>query len=69
MLWSHYVALIEKFNDPGIHLWYAAAAVKHGRSLNVVAGYASRGHSDPTGVADSKTQIMDSLPEEFASGR
>lgn len=34
---------------------------------NVVAEYALRGYSAPIGVAEWKTQIVDSLPEEFAS--
>ncbi|ALO65798.1 hypothetical protein AS189_03955 [Arthrobacter alpinus] len=34
---------------------------------NVVAEYALRGYSAPIGVAEWKTQIMDSLPEEFKS--
>ncbi|WP_449374009.1 PDDEXK nuclease domain-containing protein [Arthrobacter psychrolactophilus] len=34
---------------------------------NVVAEYALRGYSAPIGVAEWKTQIVDSLPEEFTS--
>lgn len=34
---------------------------------NVVAEYALRGYSAPIGVAEWKTQIVDSLPEEFKS--
>jgi predicted nuclease of restriction endonuclease-like (RecB) superfamily len=34
---------------------------------NVVAEYALRGYSAPIGVAEWKTQITDSLPEEFKS--
>lgn len=34
---------------------------------NVVAEYALRGYTVPIGVAEWKTPIMDSLPEEFAS--
>ena len=34
---------------------------------NVVAEYALRGYSSPIGVAEWKTEIMESLPEEFTS--
>lgn len=34
---------------------------------NVVAEYALRGNSAPIGVAEWRTQIVDSLPEEFTS--
>lgn len=34
---------------------------------NVVAEYALRGYSSPIGVAEWKTEIMGSLPEEFTS--
>lgn len=34
---------------------------------NVMAGYALRWYSTPNGVAEWKTQIEDSLPEEFTS--
>ncbi len=34
---------------------------------NVVAEYALRGYSAPIGVAEWKTQIVESLPEEFTS--
>lgn len=34
---------------------------------NVVAEYALRGYSAPIGVAEWKTQILDSLPEEFTA--
>lgn len=34
---------------------------------NVVAEYALRGYSSPIGVAEWKTEIMESLPQEFTS--
>jgi len=34
---------------------------------NVVAGYALRGYKSPIGVSEWKTEIVNSLPEEFAS--
>ena len=34
---------------------------------NVVAEYALRGYKSPIGVSEWKTEIVNSLPEEFAS--
>jgi len=35
--WYHHIALLEKLSDPETRLWYAAAAVDHGWSRNVLA--------------------------------
>jgi predicted nuclease of restriction endonuclease-like (RecB) superfamily len=34
--WYHYVALLEKLNDPKQRLWYAQQAIKHGWSHNIL---------------------------------
>ncbi|WP_308113601.1 PDDEXK nuclease domain-containing protein [Arthrobacter sp. ISL-30] len=35
--WYHQIALLEKLDDAATRLWYAAAAVEHGWSRNVLA--------------------------------
>lgn len=36
LAWGHNVMLLEELSDPDTRLWYAAAAVEHGWSRNVL---------------------------------
>ncbi len=37
LTWYHHLALIEKLDDKAVRLWYAARAVEHGWSRNILA--------------------------------
>lgn len=60
--WGHNLLLLEKLDDPGLRLWYAEQATRHGWSRNVLAlQVESRLHAR-VGRADQTTNFAATLP-------
>lgn len=60
--WYHHIALIQKLEDPVARLWYAAAAVEHGWSRNVLVHHIETRRMERTGQA--VTNFTAVLPSE-----
>ncbi|OFI39503.1 hypothetical protein BIU82_14170 [Arthrobacter sp. SW1] len=60
--WYHQIALLEKLSDPGARLWYAAAAVEHGWSRNVLVHQIEAKAMERSGKAVSN--FVATLPPE-----
>ena len=59
--WYHHLALLDKLNSPEIRRWYAAKAVEHNWSRNVLAMQIERRLHERSGVALTNFEV--SLPK------
>jgi predicted nuclease of restriction endonuclease-like (RecB) superfamily len=59
--WYHHLALLQKLDNPQLRLWYAAAAVEHGWSRDVLAVQIESGfhHRSGKAVTNFATAIQD----------
>ncbi|WP_115790501.1 PDDEXK nuclease domain-containing protein [Arthrobacter silvisoli] len=60
--WYHHIALLEKLDNPEARLWYAAAAVEHGWSRNVMVHHIETKRMERSGKAISN--FVATLPPE-----
>ena len=68
LTWYHQLALIEKLDDKAARLWYAARAVEHGWSRNILAfQIAGRLHSRHGKALDNFKRTLPPADSDFAS--
>ncbi|HET9649087.1 MAG TPA: PDDEXK nuclease domain-containing protein, partial [Microlunatus sp.] len=67
LTWSHVTTLLSGVDDPSRRLWYAAKAVEHGWSRNVLAHQITTGLDRRTGAAPSNfTATLPAADSELA---
>lgn len=68
LTWYHHLALLEKLGDKAARLWYAARAVEHGWSRNILAiQIANRLHSRHGKALNNFKQTLPPADSDFAA--
>jgi predicted nuclease of restriction endonuclease-like (RecB) superfamily len=68
LTWYHHLALLEKLDDEALRLWYAAKAVEHGWSRNILAfQIQSRLHARLGHAANNFKRTLPPADSEFAA--